>query len=78
MSDEPKKRRSRGWIGWAFFAVFVVYPLSFGPAFWLRTKTKSDWAIVCLGVIYTPLIEVCKRSPPLNNAERSYVQWWLR
>jgi hypothetical protein len=31
MSDEPKKR-SRSWIWWALVVVFVLYPLSIGPA----------------------------------------------
>jgi len=79
MSDEPKRRsRKWGWIGWALFALLIVYPLSFGPAFWLCAKTKSPWALLLLGVAYTPLIEVCERSPALKSAERSYLEWWLR
>jgi hypothetical protein len=32
MSDESKKRRTRAWIWWTLFVVFVLYPLSMGAS----------------------------------------------
>jgi hypothetical protein len=77
MSDEPKKRRSWGWIGWALLTLFVVYPLSFGPAFILCTKLDSVWVWVPFGLAYMPLLWVCEQNPALKRAMRSYFEWWL-
>jgi len=77
MSDEPKKR-SRAWIGWALLTLFSAYPLSFGPAFRLCTKSDSDWVRIPFGVAYTPLIWVCEQNPALKSAMRSYLDVWLR
>jgi hypothetical protein len=41
-ATEPQSHHSRGsrltWFLWMFFLVFVVYPLSIGPAAWLHLK----------------------------------------
>jgi hypothetical protein len=50
MSDAPKKR-SRAWIGWALVAVFVLYPLSIGPAYWWASRDRWE----TLDTMYAPL-----------------------
>jgi hypothetical protein len=63
MSDESKKR-SRWWIGWALFAVFVLYPVSVGPAFWLLNKipVAGDSLTDFVGSIYWPLFQAADKT----------------
>ncbi|HEV8003233.1 MAG TPA: hypothetical protein VGP63_25325 [Planctomycetaceae bacterium] len=57
MSDEPKKR---SWVRtrWAALALFVLYPLSVGPAWGvvhaIDPKDNGCWGSV-FGAIYSPL-----------------------
>ena len=57
MSDEPKKR-SRAWIGWAAFLLFVLYPLSIGPAAWFDDRidhAEAAWTSRIFEQVYWPL-----------------------
>ncbi len=62
MGDGSKKR-SRAGIVWLLFAIFIVYPLSVGPADLLVHRTHS----VFLGRIFSMLLTVRfggLRNPP--------------
>jgi hypothetical protein len=55
MSDLPKKR---AWVWWALLAIFVLYPLSIGPAFWWASAEGpfffgDRWGT--LSTVYAPL-----------------------
>jgi hypothetical protein len=73
MSEEPKKRRSWGWIGWVLLAVFVLYPLSFGPACWVLVRDDSGRVAKAVYVIYWPLQRT--HCEPFNRA--LYKWHWL-
>ena len=61
---EGENRRG-GWLAlWSavlLLAVFVVYPLSTGPAAWLHSKT--GYPLWILEIIYGPFDWVLERSP---------------
>jgi hypothetical protein len=73
MSDEPKKR-SRVWIGWVLLAVFVLYPLSIGPAFWIVGKHPES--IEVWRSVYTPIIWACE-SKTLRGWVNRYLSLWV-
>ncbi|HEV3301894.1 MAG TPA: hypothetical protein VG055_19725 [Planctomycetaceae bacterium] len=70
MGDEPRKR-SRAWIGWILLAVFVVYPLSAGPALWIADRFECWDAVYCA---YFPLVWPLSHFPPLFDV----LIWYLR
>ncbi|HEV8000699.1 MAG TPA: hypothetical protein VGP63_12520 [Planctomycetaceae bacterium] len=76
MSDEPKKRRSWGWIGWALVAAFVLYPLSFGPAAWIFRETDSPEVADTIITIYAPLQRFCGLSKSATAALNWYMVLW--
>jgi hypothetical protein len=77
MSDEPKKR-SRGWILWALFALLVLYPLALGPSMWLMYRMDDGdgkgTAYRAIRQAYAPLIWLEKRSETTRRAVVWYVQ----
>jgi len=58
--------------------VLVVYPLSIGPAIWLRLqKWSPDWAGDAYNVIYAPVIGVYSYSPePIRTTIYMYAEFW--
>jgi hypothetical protein len=57
-------RKKPGIAFWAtvvVVAVLVGYPLSFGPACWIATRTGAGYTAVC--IIYWPLARLCQNSP---------------
>jgi len=56
---------------WVFFLVFVVYPLSIGPAAWLHLKAPSTRP--ALEVIYAPLTALSDHSDPVRDVMLWYV-----
>jgi hypothetical protein len=77
MSDEPKQRRwwSRAWIWWALI-VFLVYPLSAGPAYrWAYWAPDRPERRDTLRVIYKPLTWAM-RVPAIGNAMHQYINRW--
>jgi hypothetical protein len=76
MNDEPKKRR-RPWIGWAMLLVFLLYPLSFGPATWI-VGNSDNWQLLHIyNVTYTPLRWVRDRSETIDRAFFWYAGIWV-
>ena len=78
MSDEPNKQRRWGWVGWAPVAVFVVYPLSVGPACWLSVKYDgAESSAKVVETIYEPIDWICGKSESLHGALRWYARLWV-
>jgi hypothetical protein len=75
MGDQPKKR-SWGWIGWALFTVFVLYPLSIGPVTLLIERTWNRPLENAYRVIYSPLEVVVDAWDPLGELLIQYILWW--
>jgi hypothetical protein len=71
MSDEPKKR-SRGWIGWALLAMFVLYPLSFGALVRFREYNPLSLKTTC--AIYAPLDWAADHCEPFERG----LEWYAR
>jgi hypothetical protein len=57
-------------------AVFIVYPLSAGPAIMLNARYNKglspSWAPV-----FAPLFWICDHCPPLEVALQWYLEKWL-
>jgi hypothetical protein len=80
MNEEPKNR-SRAWIIWALVAVFVLYPLSVGPAslmYWRVLKgTSADKPFhAACGIVYWPLDWLTRRNASLMDLATKYDHWW--
>jgi hypothetical protein len=75
MSDEPKKRRSWGWIGWALIAV-VLYPLSMGPALAIVEATRHGSTLFV--ALYLPLYALVGASPRFGAALEWYCSLWVK
>ncbi|HEV3298856.1 MAG TPA: hypothetical protein VG055_04420 [Planctomycetaceae bacterium] len=75
MSDEPKKRRPKGWIGWAFL-VLLMYPLSVGPVTALLERVNSPTLWHAYPVAYSPLWWASGSSESLTTLLIDYVFWW--
>lgn len=74
----PVENASGNWLGtllWLSVLVFIVYPLSFGPAALLYEKHPSMQAIL-LG-FYTPLVLLSLNCPPLEKFIDWYVRIWV-
>jgi hypothetical protein len=78
MSVEPKKQTRRLWIGWVLFAVFVLYPLSIGPAYSLMYRAASRRAFQTYCAFYAPLISASLHCRPLNQVIDWYGRLWIR
>ncbi|MDB5336943.1 MAG: hypothetical protein JWN70_2562 [Planctomycetaceae bacterium] len=62
--NESLRQTSRAWVPIALMAILLFYPLSFGPACWLVSRTTSvnaSWR----PVLYLPLLPVYQRCPEL-------------
>ena len=74
-------RRER-WAKWALagilLTILVVYPLSFGPAEYLKWKYyERDWLPTLEEQVYRPfLIWIEERPCPLPDWYTSYIEWW--
>jgi hypothetical protein len=78
MSDEPKKR-PRAWIGWTALVLFVLYPLSMGPVWWLDDHFGPWGSGIVSGpqfTAYAPLFWLGERFPSFGNALHWYVHLW--
>jgi hypothetical protein len=76
MSDEPKRRRT--WIWLALFVVFVLYPLSIGPASWLLFKSDFDPRVKkACWVIYLPISLLNEKSKTTADFFRWYAWRWV-
>jgi hypothetical protein len=79
MSDEPKRQRSWGWVGWALVALFVLYPLSIGPADCILGRCSPDSEISAgLLAAYYPVSSICGKSATLTTLLGHYLVVWHR
>ena len=74
-------RKQPGVAFWAtvvVVAVLVAYPLSIGPAIWLRDQEWApDWTFDAYRWIYAPIISVCNDGPkPFDDAMNWYANLW--
>ena len=76
MSNERKKR-SWGWVGSVLLALFVLYPISVGPALWMRWHVNDGRLTKSYEIVYAPLELVCERSEELTDVLGWYEQLWL-
>ncbi len=73
---KPWWKRKRWHIAAALWlSLPILYPLSMGPAFY---AWYSDWiSDDVIVVFYSPIAEAQKRSPAIDAAMNSYVEWWF-
>ena len=74
--DEVKQNKSHWafWITVALLAVFVLYPLSFGPVLWLAMRYEP---LDGMAIVYMPLAYLAGLLPPAGRAiSESYLSWW--
>src|SRR5262245_46987234 len=74
------RRSIAGWKFWmaaALFLVFVAYPLSVGPACWLRYRQASpEWASDVFYAAYAPIAWFDENGPrPLRHVFRHYAEF---
>ena len=82
MTDR-KKPSAESWLTVALVAVLAGYPLSFGPACWLSSRT--DLGAGSLSFIYRPLLWAMGRNVAAYSAFDRYSRlgaqegwrWWL-
>ncbi|HEV8066744.1 MAG TPA: hypothetical protein VGP76_03340 [Planctomycetaceae bacterium] len=77
MSDEPNKRRTRAWIWWTLFVVFVLYPLSMGPALAITEAAGPGSATTVFFFLYLPLYSLAE-VPGFGPAFGWYVSLWVK
>src|SRR5436190_14665700 len=69
-------RKKPGVAFWATVGIVVVlvgYPLSFGPACWITSRT--DVGVSSLPIVYLPLIRAMSRSERIADALDWYAQF---
>ena len=67
----PPKGASFGWLLWFLLFLFVVYPLSLGPA--ARLHQKFPKARPAIEAVYQPLVALMEHSP----TARAACMWYL-
>jgi|HubBroStandDraft_2_1064218.scaffolds.fasta_scaffold843277_2 hypothetical protein len=76
MSDEPRKR-SRTFVGWTAMALFVLYPLSYGPACLLEQRASGRSARYAFDAIYAPIGWSRQHSSAVDGAASWYAVLWI-
>ena len=77
--DEKADKPKRQWLTYVAIVlvlVFVVYPLSIGPAEVLITRWRNPTFIRCAQAIYYPLLPIL-RIPHTEELVTSYVRFWM-
>ena len=57
--------------------VFVVYPLSAGPAAWIVECTGSERLRMVGTAVYFPLVLLAEQNDTLISMLDSYMEWWI-
>jgi len=65
------KKRSRPWIIWALLIVFVIYPLSIGPACWI--SGKAGVSLGWTNYFYAPVMATVRKS----HTASKILMWYL-
>ena len=58
--------------------MFVIYPLSIGPAAGLEACCRTPWLAGPLQIIYGPADSAFQHCRPVNQAYGWYLGLWLR
>jgi hypothetical protein len=74
LTNLRKRLRIPAVLCWTIFALFFLYPLSYGPAIWLYRRGYLPSAV---GSIYVPLVSVARPSPSLRNILNLYIARWV-
>ena len=78
---EGEKKPARRWPLWSavvLIAVFVVYPLSFGPALWISGWLRIAWVDNAVDVFYRPIWLIAVQLPDwANEWYTGYFMWWM-
>jgi membrane protein YdbS with pleckstrin-like domain len=78
MSDEPKKR-ARRWTWWTAIVLFMLYPLSIGPATLITNSLHTSSSVrAAVVTLYAPVFIVCEHSKLAADAITRYVGFWDR
>jgi hypothetical protein len=78
MSDKSK-HKSRARIGWTLFTLFVLYPLSIGPADCILGRCSAHSRISDgLHAAYYPISSICGKSATLTTLLGHYLVLWHR
>jgi hypothetical protein len=72
MSDELKKQPRR-WIWWTALVLFVLYPLSIGPACWITKRIVEPGPFL---LAYAPIIALCCLFEPMGCLFDRYLSFW--
>jgi len=77
MTSDRKHPSAAFWATVALVAVLVLYPLSYGPALWIATKSgRRNWVNIHSG-IYSPIGSVLDNSPGWAvELYFRYSTWW--
>ncbi len=78
-APEPERaRHSLRWLGWVFAIIFIVYPLSTGPALLLynsgivpQAPLREIWIVV-----YSPLDVLLTANPEVKRGYQWYLHLW--
>ena len=75
--EEPRRRGRAGWIVAVMVVVFVLYPLSTGPAMWLihhgYVRNTPDGPA---GIFYLPIKWLARMSPQFASVLSWYFDLW--
>ena len=75
-SEQPRPYRRATWIVAVLVVVFVLYPLSIGPAVVLANYAGNLRAgAMALSIIYFPVFMAC-RAAGHEQTLSDYIQWW--
>jgi len=80
--SENTERSKHGWIFWTAVAliVFVGYPLSYGPAWWVAIRCheryKTYRAFDVHFIVYAPIRWIAEKNQPFARALVRYIQFW--
>ena len=79
-TSQNESKRRRQWLTYlavVLVLVFVVYPLSAGPAIVIVNHSANEKVHNILGVIYAPLNIVAGSTPQTQQLLDAYLTWWV-
>ena len=75
--ESKPRRRWPTYMAIGLVLVFVVYPLSVGPAYVVVQRAQIDSKGKFIDVFYYPLF-TCVEKTGMAPAMREYIKWWFR
>jgi hypothetical protein len=79
MSESHKHPSAAFWATVVVVLMLVAYPLSLGPAIWLRTRPGSPtWVRSAYWKIYAPIVWIYEHGPePIKESIDWYGEFWV-